>query len=127
VKLAGRVKLQAETGVMIADVVAGSPAEQAGFAKADSHITIDGTQYAFGGDIVTAIDGEPVRTVEDLRRILAAHKPGDTIQVQVVHADGGAETLDVTLGERPQAGSQTPPTSTLPGGFEIPGGFPEGG
>jgi hypothetical protein len=123
--LADRVRLQAENGVMVADVVPDSPADQAGFQKADSRITIDGQEYAFGGDIITAIDGEQVRSVDDLRRIIAGHQPGDTVQVQVVHADGEQETYDVTLGERPQDESASPLTPQ--DGGQAPGTQPEDG
>jgi hypothetical protein len=107
--LADRVRLPAESGVMVADVVPDSPADEAGFQAADARITIDGQEYAFGGDIITAIDGEPVRSVDDLRRIIGEHQPGDRVQVQVVHPDGQPETYDVTLDERPQEQGQGQP------------------
>jgi len=138
--LADRVRLQAESGVMVGDVVPDSPADEAGFQRADARITIDGQEYAFGGDIITAIDGEPVRSVDDLRRIIGEHQPGDSVQVQVVHPDGQPETYEVTLDERPQDESQAAPEDpegsapdTLPGDFgapdpfQAPDGFPQDG
>jgi putative serine protease PepD len=49
------------------------------------------------GDIITALAGQPVPSVAALQSILAAHKPGDSVQARV--SRGGTETtVTVTLG-----------------------------
>jgi putative serine protease PepD len=49
------------------------------------------------GDIIMALAGQPVPSVAALQSILAAHKPGDSVQAQV--SRGGTETtVTVTLG-----------------------------
>ena len=98
---------------MIAGIAPGSPADGADLEAADSQITIDGQQYSFGGDTITAIDGQQVTSVDQLRQIIGSHKPGDTVELTVVNANGDERTVDVTLGERPadQQQERTPSCS----------------
>ena len=52
------------------------------------------------GDIITAIDGRPVRTTSDLYAVLDEHAAGDTVRVTVLR--GGRESQhNVTLAEMP--------------------------
>lgn len=46
------------------------------------------------GDVVVALDGKPVRSVADLRRLMAPKKPGDEVRLTITR-DG--ETSEVTL------------------------------
>ncbi len=56
-----------------------------------------------GGDIIVAIDGQPVHTNQDLSRYLLLHTdPGDTIEITVVR-DGERQSLSLDLIERPSA------------------------
>jgi hypothetical protein len=128
--LAGRVRLGADSGVMVAGIAPGSPADGADLEAADSQITIDGQQYSFGGDTITAIDGQQVTSVDQLRQIIGSHKPGDTVKLTVVNANGDERTVEVTLGERPadqqqQQDPQLQPdnglTPTIPDGLQPPG------
>jgi S1-C subfamily serine protease len=56
------------------------------------------------GDVISKVDDKPVKDFRDLARTIREHKPGDKVKLEVVR-DGKAETLNVTLGERP-SGSQ---------------------
>ncbi|WP_277437824.1 trypsin-like peptidase domain-containing protein [Streptomyces sp. SPB162] len=49
------------------------------------------------GDVITKIDTTPVTTMQSLTEALAAHKPGDKVQVTYVR-DGSTRTAEVTLG-----------------------------
>ena len=53
-------------------------------------------------DILDFCDGQPVVQGSDLPLSLIGHQPGDTITLTVVR-DGDEMSVDVTLGERPQA------------------------
>jgi len=53
------------------------------------------------GDVITAIDGRPVASAEDVGAILGSLDPGDRVEVEVVHAGGQSEPFVVTLGTRP--------------------------
>ena len=50
------------------------------------------------GDIITAIDGKPVKSANDLFDLLEPHKPGDTLKVTFLR-DDEEHTVDVTLAE----------------------------
>ena len=50
------------------------------------------------GDIIVTVDGKPVTGVGGLQRIVRAHKPGETIDVEIVRY-GTRKTLKVKLAE----------------------------
>ena len=51
------------------------------------------------GDLITAVDGESVTSSQQLRAVIAARKPGDTVTL-TIRRSGGTKTLQVTLGSR---------------------------
>ena len=53
------------------------------------------------GDVITAVDGAEVKEAEQLLALLAAHHPGDVVQVTFRRAPGAPSTVPVTLGELP--------------------------
>jgi PDZ domain-containing protein len=50
--------------------------------------------------VIVRFDGRTVATASDLGEAVLTRKPGDTVEV-VVQRDESRETLDVTLGTRP--------------------------
>jgi putative serine protease PepD len=74
-------------GAQVGSVTAGSPAAQAGVRQ---------------GDTVTKVDGKAIAAPEDISDAIAAHAPGERIEVQVTRG-GSPRTLEVTLGTRPEA------------------------
>lgn len=89
-------------GALVIEVAKDSPAEKADLKGSDKTQTVDGVDYQLGGDLITAINGQPVQSIEDVIAYLAeSTQPGDTIPLDVIHADGGKATVQVTLGERP--------------------------
>ncbi|MFO8113897.1 MAG: trypsin-like peptidase domain-containing protein [Halorubrum sp.] len=88
-------------GVYVAEVVDGGPADGA-LRDTDSETTVEGATVPTGGDTIVALDDAPVVESADLSQYLALEtRPGDTIAVTVVR-DGDEETVDVTLGTRPE-------------------------
>jgi S1-C subfamily serine protease len=73
-------------GVVLKGVVDGSAAEKAGLAA---------------GDTITKVDGQRIRSANDLRSALAPHSPGDTVSVTWTDASGETQTSDITLGDGP--------------------------
>jgi serine protease Do len=57
-----------QPGVLIAQVEAGSPADQAGLRGSYKPVTVDGQQVSVGGDVITALDGQTVEKIEDLQK-----------------------------------------------------------
>jgi len=72
-------------GALVADVVAGGPAEAAGIAV---------------GDVITAVDGSAVTSSDALVTMIRGHAPGDTVTLSVVNGDR-TRTVKVKLGTRP--------------------------
>ena len=75
-------------GVTITSVEPGSPADEA---------------QLFIGDILTAIDGTPVESAEDVVDRVGAHAPGDAITL-TVERRGTERDIEVTLGTWPEEG-----------------------
>ena len=101
-ELAQTLKLPVEKGVLIASVVDGGPAQLAGLRGGDQQVTIRGFTVQAGGDIITAIDGDPIDNFDAMIAYLAAKKQvGQTVSVTIIR---NGETLQVplTLAERPQ-------------------------
>jgi S1-C subfamily serine protease len=74
-------------GVVIHQVLENSPAADAGL------------QF---GDFVIAIAGKPVKSVEEAIFWIGNHSPGTSVNLTILR-DGQQETIDVTIGERPEA------------------------
>ncbi len=89
-----------QAGVLVEQVVNGSPAEEAGLLGSDQAATIDGQPVIIGGDVITAIEGKEVESMEDLGTLLQQYKPGDEITLTILR-DGKQLKLSLTLGERP--------------------------
>jgi putative serine protease PepD len=87
-------------GVEITDVRSGTPAEKAGLKGATGKKMVQGTQYATGGDVITAIDGQKVKTSEGVQLAIDAHHPGDTIEI-TYWRKGETKTVSVKLATRP--------------------------
>ena len=99
-QLAEHLGLDTETGAMITDVVNGSPADDAGLKGSSGEDTFQLQRVKTGGDVVIAVDGKPVLQNNDLSELIASHKPGDTVTLDIIR-DGHKESVDVTLGSRP--------------------------
>jgi putative serine protease PepD len=77
----------APDGVRVQALQPGSPAVAAGIHE---------------GDVLEKLGGKAVRSMEDVSAILAAHSPGDVVEVEV-NSGGIARTLEATLVDRPAA------------------------
>jgi S1-C subfamily serine protease len=98
--LARAYRLPVDTGVIIAEVIPGSPANDAGLEHGDRQVIFGGTSYVLGGDIITAADGEQVASPDDLRRLIAEKDPGDAMTFDIRRGET-KRTVSVTLGRRP--------------------------
>jgi S1-C subfamily serine protease len=99
-QLAEHLGLDTHTGAMITDVVNGSPADDAGLKGSTGETTFQLQRVKTGGDVVLAVDGKPVLENNDLSKLVAVHKPGDTVTLEVLR-NGQKTNVDVTLGSRP--------------------------
>jgi S1-C subfamily serine protease len=99
-QLAEHLGLDTDHGALISDVVDDSPADEAGLHGGNDESTFQLQHVKSGGDVVLAVDGKPVFQNNDLSELIAAHKPGDTVTLEVLR-DGDRADIDVKLGSRP--------------------------
>ncbi len=91
--------LKADNGAYVLDVTSGGPADQAGLKAGTTPTQIQGLNA--GGDLIIAVDGQPVMQFNDLERYLILNKnPGDTITLTVMRGDQKLD-LKLTIGARP--------------------------
>jgi len=95
------IKFPVNKGVVIAEVVPGSPADKAGLKGGNRVIYVDGTQIIVGGDIITKIDGKSVESMEDLRSEIQKRKVGDTVEITYIR-DGKEYTVKIKLEAMPE-------------------------
>jgi S1-C subfamily serine protease len=101
IPIADAIGMENPQGILVVDVTAGGPADSAGLRGSDHDETIDGQTIPLGGDVITEVDGIPVRSVTDLSVYMERNThSGDSVDLVIVR-DGQEMSLTVTLGERP--------------------------
>ena len=96
------MSIPVDEGVLVTEIVRGSPAAVAGIRGGDRVVQVDGGEIALGGDIITAVNGVPVGSGQDLTTYLDTKtRVGETVEVTVVRS-GREVRLAVTLEERPE-------------------------
>lgn len=85
-EIADRFGIDTDEGILVLSVVPDSGAERAGVRE---------------GDVITEVDGQPMRQVEDLLSLLRARAPGEMITLTALRS-GGKTELRVTLTDRPE-------------------------
>ena len=101
-ELAVALKLPVDRGVLISSVTPNGPADQAGLRGGAKTARVRGAQVTTGGDIITAIDGTPLRDFDDMITYLANRtNVGQTVTLTIIR-DGKEMAVKVKLGERPR-------------------------
>ena len=97
--LAAHLPLKPGEGIIVRAVMPDGPAAKSGIAV---------------HDIITRVGDQPIGSPEDLSRAVTAHKPGDTIHLNLIHQGNPVES-DVSLCVRPQelAGFEARPLDQL--------------
>ncbi len=75
-------------GVAVTNVIAGSPAEEAGLKK---------------GDVLVELEGRSIRSYEDLRAVLQYYGAGETVELTVMRSDNGEYSemsIRITLADK---------------------------
>jgi serine protease Do len=102
--IADSLGLKKAEGALVAEPQDGSPAAKAG---------------VLSGDVITAVNGTPVKDARELARTIGTIAPSATVKLDLIRA-GQAKTISLTLGEMPdqqQAKADTgnsEPTSGVP-------------
>jgi S1-C subfamily serine protease len=96
--LAEQMGLAADAGVLIQKVIPGGAGERAGLRGGNQQAYLGNTPIMIGGDLIVAIDGQPVTDPQDISAIMDNHQAGDTISVTILR--GRREmTIKLILGE----------------------------
>jgi serine protease Do len=85
--IADSLGLKKAEGALVAEPQADSPAQKAGIAA---------------GDVITAVDGQPVKDARDLARKIGAMAPKTSVKLSLLHS-GSEKTVTLTLGELPNS------------------------
>jgi S1-C subfamily serine protease len=99
-QLAERLGLPVDHGAIIAEVVDGGPADDAGLRAGDDEFRFQSQLVPRGSDIITRVDDREVKLDDDLGRILEGYDPGDEVKLEV-YRDDERRTVTVKLGTRP--------------------------
>jgi len=100
--LADKYNLPSATGVLVEKVASGSGAAKAGLHGGHTNVVVAGETYVLGGDIIVTVDGKKIASIEELRDTIAAHKPGDKVEL-VVYRKASKTSVTVTLGRQPSS------------------------
>ena len=83
--IADSLGMKKAEGALVAEPQANGPAAKAGIES---------------GDVITAVNGEPVKDARELARTIGALAPGNAVKLNVLHK-GTDKVIDLTLGQLP--------------------------
>jgi serine protease Do len=88
-------------GILIETLDKNGPAAKAGLLGSTQQVTVFGEKVMVGGDVITAINNQPVKQFEDLISYLFRHvEPGQKVTLTILR-EGNPLNIDVTLSARP--------------------------
>ncbi|MFB6147180.1 MAG: S1C family serine protease [Halobacteriaceae archaeon] len=92
-------------GVLVLDVLEDGPT--AGVLQPSTReVVVNGVSVPAGGDVIVGLDGQPIRSQQDLVTYLTLQKsPGETIRIQIIR-EGEQRTVRAVLGSRPEPGAE---------------------
>ena len=100
--LAERFDYRVDRGAVVDRIAVDSPGLRAGLRCGRDPELFRGVQFKKGADVIVAIDGRPVRSADDLVRIVSERlEPGQQSDFEIVRG-GERKTVAVRLAERPR-------------------------
>jgi S1-C subfamily serine protease len=100
--IARRFGYPVEHGAVITSVRPGSPGAHAGLRGGTDERDFNGVTFTYGGDVLVSVDGSPVRSANDVVRVVAERlRPGQASTFTIVR-DGSRRQVRVVLGTRPR-------------------------
>jgi 2-alkenal reductase len=103
-EIAEAMKLLEVKGALVVEVISGSPADDAGLRGGTRDIVFDnGLDTTIGGDVIIAIDDEEIKGFDDLISFLSRRGEVGKVVTLTIIRDGKEQTLELTLGPRPEA------------------------
>src|SRR5216684_2387017 len=108
--IADSLGLKKAEGALVAEPQANGPAAKAGIES---------------GDVITAVNGEPVKDARELARTIGSLPPGNSVKLNVLHK-GQDKVVNLTLGQLPNSVEAKADTgkgdqgSAIPRGTDVP-------
>jgi len=101
------LNLPVDQGALVQSVTPNGPAAKAGIkgSNGNATVTVGGQRIPAGGDVITAIDGQPVKSMTDVINEINTKQPGDQVQLSLV-SGSQKRTVTVTLADRPASVKQ---------------------
>jgi S1-C subfamily serine protease len=99
-EIAQLFRLPSRRGLLVATVQPGSGAAAAGLRAGTNTAVVSGESWPIGGDLIISADGVKLTSVDQLRDLISAKSPGQSISL-VVYRGTKKLTLDVKLGRQP--------------------------
>ncbi|MGQ9759082.1 MAG: S1C family serine protease [Candidatus Methanomethylicaceae archaeon] len=88
-------------GVLVQSVIKDGPADKAGLRGGTKIISVAGRQVYLGGDLILAVDGQDIKTMDDLLSYLERSTvPGQTVNFKVVR-ENQTINVPIIIGIRP--------------------------
>ena len=96
------VEVGADSGVLVLEVTAGGPADQAGIRGGSQYLRMGRYRLPVGGDVIVAVNDKAITQLQDLTVYLENNTTiGDTAQLTILR-EGKELMVTVTVGEEPQ-------------------------
>ncbi|MFO8011174.1 MAG: PDZ domain-containing protein [Dehalococcoidia bacterium] len=89
-----------QEGVLVVEVVNGSPADVAGLRGSYKPVTVNGRQILIGGDVITSINDSEVNDIKTLKSLIQRKSPGGEVTLKLLR-NGEEIQSEVSLGEIP--------------------------
>jgi S1-C subfamily serine protease len=96
--LSKALDLPVREGVLVAGLIRGGPAEKAGVRGPTEEVQVGRYIIPIGGDIIVGVDGQSIKSPDDLDRVVNSKNIGDRVQVEVIRS-GRKMTVPVQLAE----------------------------
>jgi serine protease Do len=95
-ELAGKFAVAENGGVLIGDILQGSPADKAGLKR---------------GDVILDFAGRPIHKMQELQRLVASLRPGTPVQVKVLR-DRQEQLVALEIGEQKDSEPKAEPAGS---------------
>jgi S1-C subfamily serine protease len=99
--LAQELNMPTSGGLLIQGIDDGSPAQAAGLRGPTRSVIVGMYRLGIGGDLIIAIDGNPVDGQDALRKAMNQKRPGETMVLTIFRANRTMK-VTVTLGSAPE-------------------------
>lgn len=99
--LAEALRLPASGGLLIEAIERGSPAESIGMQGPTQVVVVGGYQVGIGGDLIVAIEGQPVDSQDALQRAMRNKRAGEKLDLTILRKNRNTR-ISVTLGAAPE-------------------------